>query len=193
MKTFNGIGTAQFPLNEMTSGNLRIGMAYESGTSLMVPSGTIIQTLHYAIDTMLALQSVKRYSDTEFYFTASYYKDICSETGIRRMYPVIGRMDSLGVITAVRHYDLAAPHCVNRGGISQPQVTVGPSRGERANGSMHYEPTMNWLPYGRNGSTTEAASSSSRNCLVGIYWQGSTWIRRRPSWLQVRQQTCGLP
>lgn len=125
MKVFYGAGTAQFNINEMSSGNLRIGMGFQSGTSLMRPSGEIVQSHHYDIDTMLALQSVQKYSDSVFYFTASYYKNICTETGNTRMYPVIGRMDSMGVITAARHYDLAAPQCTNGGGDIQPISTGG--------------------------------------------------------------------
>ena len=125
MKTFRGTGTAQGNLNELSSGNLRIGVARQSGTSLISPYGDIIQTFNYDIDTMLALQSVQRHSDNVFYFNASYYKNTCTETGSTRMYPMIGRMDSMGVINAARHYDLVSSQCSNTGGDIEPMSTGG--------------------------------------------------------------------
>jgi hypothetical protein len=116
MKIFNGVGTAKGNLNELSSGNLRIGMARQSGTSLIDPEGNILQSHCYVIDTLLAVQSVKMYSDNEFYFAATYWKDTCSFTGTSMNYPVIGRMDSLGNIVALCYYSLNAPVCSNRGG-----------------------------------------------------------------------------
>src|SRR5690606_30083605 len=98
MKMFHGAGTGQADLNALNSGNMRIGIAWQSGTSLIDPNGNIIQSFHYAIDTMLALQSIKRYTDNEFLFTATYWKDACPTTGPTRMYPMIGKMDSMGTI-----------------------------------------------------------------------------------------------
>ncbi len=65
----------------------------------------------YAIDTLLALQSVMKYADNEFYFVGGYYRDTCTagDLGvITRIHPVIGRMDSLGNISTIRHYVMNA-------------------------------------------------------------------------------------
>ncbi len=116
MTIFHGAGTAQANLNELSSGNLLVGLAYQSGTSLMSPEGTLLGTHCYAIDTFLVLQSVKKHLDNDFYFVGGYWKDLCSITGAHRSYPVIGRMDSLGNILAKQHYELNADDCSNMAG-----------------------------------------------------------------------------
>jgi hypothetical protein len=53
--------------------------------------------------------SIKKYSDNEFYFVATYKQDSCGAVGtdvIPYTHPAIGRMDSLGNITAFHKYVL---------------------------------------------------------------------------------------
>ena len=119
MRLLNATGTAQANLQELSNGNLFTGLAVQSGTSVMDPLGNILHTQCYAIDTLLAIQSAKKYSDNEFYFAGAYYKDTCTVNGlgtITKMYPVIGRMDSLGNILSVNHYSLNSPACSNGAG-----------------------------------------------------------------------------
>ena len=107
MRVYKSTGTAQGNLNELTSGNLRVGMARQSGSSLMDPGGNILQSHNYRVDTFLVLQSVEKYTDNEFYFVGGYYKDTCSSVDfgvIPNIYPVIGRMDSLGNVLAINYY-----------------------------------------------------------------------------------------
>lgn len=119
MKIFRATGTAKGNLNELSSGNLRVGISWQSGTSLLDPLGNIIQSHNYAIDTFLVLQAIEQYSDSEYFFAGAYYKDSCTVPGlgtITRMYPVIGRMDSLGNILSAHHYILNSPSCSNGAG-----------------------------------------------------------------------------
>ncbi|HMN04644.1 MAG TPA: T9SS type A sorting domain-containing protein [Flavobacteriales bacterium] len=119
MKTFRGTGTAQANLNELSSGNLLVGMARQSGTSLMDAEGNIIQSHNYAIDTLLAIQSVKKWLDNELFLVGGYYKDTCTAGTlglITKTYPVIGKLDSLGNLTELRHYVLNSNMCSNVAG-----------------------------------------------------------------------------
>ncbi len=100
---FRSTGTAQANLNELTSGNLRAGMARQSGSSLISGAGAIIQSHNYVVDTFLVLQAVKRNLDNDLYFVGGYHKDSCGASGnliLPHTYPVIGRMDSMGNVLA---------------------------------------------------------------------------------------------
>jgi hypothetical protein len=110
MKMFRGGGAKQ-NLNEMTNGNLLLGMGLQSGITCINGSGEVLYSHHYAIDTFLVLQSIERYSDNSFFFVGIYYKDLCASSGSLRMYPVIGQMDSLGVVQWASHYSMNAPYC----------------------------------------------------------------------------------
>ncbi|MBL7963162.1 MAG: T9SS type A sorting domain-containing protein [Flavobacteriales bacterium] len=72
--------------------------------------------------------SIERYTDNEFYFVGNYYKDLCIATGAPRMYPVLGKMDSLGTIQWASHYVLNTPYCSTGAGdlmiTSQHDVVV---------------------------------------------------------------------
>jgi hypothetical protein len=116
MKAFSATGTAQTHLDEMSSGNLLVGLARQSGFSLFSADGSIVHSRNFVVDTFLVLQSVKRHTDNEFYFTGGYRKNICTETGAPRSYPVVGRMDSLGNILDASYYILSAPECSNTAG-----------------------------------------------------------------------------
>lgn len=105
----NGAG-----LIELASHNLLVGMAYSStvnaaGTSRLDAEGNFIGSHLYENDTMLAIQSVKKLAENEFYFVTGYYTGTCiSPEGatIQQTHPVIGRMDSLGNVLAVQHYEM---------------------------------------------------------------------------------------
>ncbi|MBK7619649.1 MAG: T9SS type A sorting domain-containing protein [Flavobacteriales bacterium] len=119
MQSFYGTGTAQAEINELSSGNFRIGLARQSGTSLFDPNGDILQSRNYAVDTFLVLQSIKRYTDNEFFFVGGYQRDSCSmfgEVSIPHTYPLIGRMDSLGNILNAQYYILNSENCSNTAG-----------------------------------------------------------------------------
>ncbi|MBP6311099.1 MAG: T9SS type A sorting domain-containing protein [Flavobacteriales bacterium] len=113
-KYYYGGGTAKANLNELSSGNLFVGMAYQSGTSTFDPMGNILNTQCYAIDTFLILQSVKMITDNEFSFVGGYRKDTCStDPPYPENYPVVGKMDSVGTILTASYYDLNGPECTN--------------------------------------------------------------------------------
>ena len=119
MEIFRGTGTVQADLGEMTNANVLAGMSRGRGFSLFNPQGEIIRTQVYVLDTFLAMQSVQRYSDNEFYFVGGYHKDTCTAAGlgvITKIYPVIGKMDSLGNISQTHHYALDPAFCTNMAG-----------------------------------------------------------------------------
>lgn len=116
MEVFRSAVTAKGNINELGSGNLQVGQAPQSGTSLVGPDGSFIQSHCYAFDTLLVIQAVKKHTDNEFFFAGGYYKDACPETGGRRVYPVIGKMDSLGFVLSIHHYVLNAAPCGNIAG-----------------------------------------------------------------------------
>jgi hypothetical protein len=130
IKMFRGVGTAKHNLSELVSGNINIGVAVQSGLSLMDENGEIIQSKHYVInmDGLLAIQSVRKFSDNLYYFTATYRKDSCEYEISPALNPVLGRMDSLGNIFDLNYYVLNAPVCLSRGAdlevLSGGQVAV---------------------------------------------------------------------
>lgn len=116
MRMFRGTGTSQADIEEQVSGVLLVGMARGSGRSLFDAEGNILQTQSYKIDSLLLLQSVKRHSDNEHYFTGVYRANSCSIVSGSQNYPVLGRMDSLGQISDLRYFELVSETCLNQGG-----------------------------------------------------------------------------
>lgn len=113
---FHGAGTAQVDLNEMASGNMLTGIAFQSGTTLMDPQGEIINQHCYSIDSFLVLQSVKRFTDNEFYFVGAYQRDSCSTSAgitIPYTHPSLGRMDSLGNVSSLHYFQMNTAGCWN--------------------------------------------------------------------------------
>ena len=107
MKIMNGVGTTQSDLNELSSGNLKVGLSYFRGTSILDPEGNLIQSRSYRVDTFLAMGSMKRYTDNEHYFVGGYYRDSTIVPGVgsgRQIHPVFGKMDSLGTIEHASYY-----------------------------------------------------------------------------------------
>lgn len=110
MKMFDATGTAKGNLVELASGNLRAGMAGQSGTSLISPDGAMIQSKNYKVQAFLVLQSFAKMSDNSYYFAGAYREDICS-SGALRIDPAIGRMDSLGEVQWLSHYRPNIDYC----------------------------------------------------------------------------------
>lgn len=111
MKMFDATGTFQQNLIELSSGNLRVGMAQQSGTSLISSQGDIIQSKNYVVDAFLVLQSIAKMNDNSIYFVGAYREDTCSSTGNLRMHPALGRMDSLGVVQWLSQYRPTSNYC----------------------------------------------------------------------------------
>ncbi len=120
-RIYAGGAGGKFNLIELSGGNVLANVINSfsiniTGTSISTNIGDITHSYAYLIDTLLVIQSVKKYSQNEFYFVGGYRKDTCSTTGALRTYPIVGLMDSLGIITAIRHYVLDAPECSNMAG-----------------------------------------------------------------------------
>ncbi len=112
-KYYLGVGTSTLALSEQSSGNLFTGIAYQSGNSIMDPLGNIIHTHCYDLIPFTVLQSVRKYTDNVFYFSAGLVVDSCITGQSAGVDPVIGKMDSLGNILAMHHYQLNAGTCYN--------------------------------------------------------------------------------
>ena len=101
---------------ELSSQNLLTAIAATgTGVSLLSPDGDVLQSNHYWGDTILNLASIRKYADNEFYFATGYWKDTCTYGSfgvITQVYPVIGRMDSLGNVLTFRHYILNTQACM---------------------------------------------------------------------------------
>ena len=104
-------------LVELTNGNVltilsNSELVNESGTSILDPSGSVSYSRCYEIDTFLVLQSVKKVSSNDLRFVGGYYKNICPSGGVR-IYPSVGKMDSLGNKSNIMYYELNGGSCTN--------------------------------------------------------------------------------
>ncbi|MCW5899283.1 MAG: T9SS type A sorting domain-containing protein [Flavobacteriales bacterium] len=120
-RIYSGGAAGKFNLIELNSGNVLTIVVNSfsiniTGTSISNNDGVIIHSHAYYIDTFVVMQSIKKYTENEFYFVGGYWKDTCSTTGAKKTYPVIGRMDSIGNILSIHHYALNAPECSNMAG-----------------------------------------------------------------------------
>ena len=95
-------------LIELPSHNLLGCMATIRGVSLLAPDGNVIHTQEYGIDSLGAPRAIKQFAPNGFYFVTGYNKDSCSNGPVGKIYPLIGRMDSLGNVSAMKYYDLNA-------------------------------------------------------------------------------------
>ncbi len=98
-------------LIELNSGNILAAFSWYPGVSLLDPAGNFIESKCFYGDSVLTMASIKKYSTNEFYFATTYRKDSCTMSGsimVQHSRPAIGRMDSLGNITDLRHYALNA-------------------------------------------------------------------------------------
>lgn len=116
VKVIYATGTIANDLNELSSGNLKVGISLGRGTSLLDPEGNLIQSQIYNVDTFLAMGSLKRYTDNEYYFVGGYYRDSCTVPEgnyNRQIHPVFGKMDSLGIISQASYYRLNTSDCAS--------------------------------------------------------------------------------
>jgi len=169
----------------LSSGNLFTGVARQSGTSIIDPEGNILHFHCHAIDTLLAIQSVAKYSDNEFYFTGGYYKDTCTAPGfgvITRIYPVIGRMDSMGNIDSARHYVLNSPACSN--GAGDLEVTNDKSIVAWGRDAMFFALKVDstLAPVWAKRFPNNGGFRFIKELPAAICWQVLTWTRPVPAW-----------
>jgi len=118
-KFYTGSTSYKFNLIELNSSNIIVPIGCGRGLALLDSYGNKILTKCYWGDTLLQISSIKKYSDNEFFFVSGYHKDSCSAFGnftIPFTYPVIGRMDSLGNVLALKHYILNEGNCNNMTG-----------------------------------------------------------------------------
>jgi Secretion system C-terminal sorting domain len=106
-------GTAWKNLEPLPSGNLFTGIAPGAGVSIMTSEGEIIHTHSYDVLPFTNLQSVRKHTDNEFYFCHGFLSDSCSVEPQLEVDPVIGKMDSLGNILSLYHYQLNSVTCNN--------------------------------------------------------------------------------
>ena len=116
-KYYSGYGSYQNNIHELSNGNLFVGVAKYSGTSIMDPLGNILHSHCYMNDTIATLQSVKKVHDNEFVFATAYSKNECisSSPNAAKFSPVYGTMDSMGVILSAYYYDLNDSLCFTVG------------------------------------------------------------------------------
>lgn len=92
-------------LNEQSNGNLITGIA---GISVIDHDGNIIHAHYYNIVPihMINIQSIRRLSDSVFYFSAGLAVDTGEVGQLTGGNPVIGKMDSFGHILTMHNYQL---------------------------------------------------------------------------------------
>ena len=114
VKHYYGAGTTRKDLNELSNGNLLVGIAGgpNSGISLLDPLGNVLATRGYEIDSFRVMQSVRKFTDNDFVFVGGYQRDSCTVVqGALRTDALIGRMDSLGNTYNVFRYVFNYPSC----------------------------------------------------------------------------------
>ena len=101
-KYYYGGGTPQGHIHELSNGHIHSSEGAESnGTSILDQEGNILHFRSFDIDTFLVLQSIQKLSDNEFFFAGGYYFPPSIT-----IHPVIGKMDSLGIIIHASYYEL---------------------------------------------------------------------------------------
>ena len=115
-KYYSASGSYRFNLIEMSSHNLLTDMSYSNtvnvgGISLLNSDGSQIYSHNYAVDSILLLQSIRKYSDNELYLITIYEGSASCYVQnqlVQHLGPVIGRMDSLGHVSNLKRYVLNA-------------------------------------------------------------------------------------
>lgn len=106
---FYDAGTSfRFNLTELSGQNILVGLGWARGVSRLDPLGNVLHTQYYWSDTVTGLGAIRRSGDNEFLFVAGYRKDSCSSgmTQVVDRYPLIGKMDSMGNLLAMKYYVL---------------------------------------------------------------------------------------
>ena len=115
-KYYKGVGAPTYTvsLSELQSGNLFTGIASSSGTSIMDSEGQVIHQHCYHVFPFLVLQSIRITPENEAYFVGGFYLDACDTCpGAALEDPVVGKMDTLGNVTAIQYYEMNAGHPLN--------------------------------------------------------------------------------
>lgn len=109
-------GSQRANIVEMTSHNYLTAIARVQGVSMLDPTGNLIYSGCFWSDSNLAIGSMRKYMDNEFYFSTGYNQASCAFSGGNwKVNPAIGRMDSLGTVQAIYHYTLNSG-CYNYAG-----------------------------------------------------------------------------
>ena len=114
---YTAVGSAKFRMIELENGEILTTMAWleglnTTGTSIMSSSGEVLRSNAYHLDTLLAVQSVRRVSANLFCLVGGYYKDACLEIpGGKHTYPTIWWMDTLGQVSDLKRYELNGGDC----------------------------------------------------------------------------------
>jgi hypothetical protein len=75
-----------------------------TGLTLLDGDGNIVQTTSYVQYPLLGPAGVKTYGSNGLYFITGFASGTCA--GSARLFPVVGKMDSVGNISAFNHYEL---------------------------------------------------------------------------------------
>ncbi len=108
-------GAAWKNLEQLPSGNLFVGIspAAGPGVSIMATDGEVLHSRAFDVLPFSNLQSVRKYTDNIFHFCLGYLSDSCAIAPQLEADPVIGKMDSLGNILSLYHYELNSVTCIN--------------------------------------------------------------------------------
>src|SRR5690606_38398732 len=74
------------------------------GMSLLDAEGNVIETNTYVQYPLLAPAAFKQYGNNALYFVSGYVSGYCGLYTM--MYPVVGKMDTIGQIQTLMHYEL---------------------------------------------------------------------------------------
>ena len=99
-----------FNLIELPSHNILAGMAE---THLLDPAGYNIQIQVFLNGGTYLTQSLKQVEENAFYFTTGAQAATCTVGSGPAVHPVLGRMDSLGSVLAMKRYELSTSLCAN--------------------------------------------------------------------------------
>lgn len=115
-------GGAGLFLREQESGNIITGIG---GFTLMDAEGNLLNSRGYDTNPMTNKLGVEKRADNEFYFAAGLIDDSCAIEATLEINPVIGTMDSMGILTSMHHYQLNALSCWNTAGAVLPTSDGG--------------------------------------------------------------------
>jgi hypothetical protein len=106
-------GTRARKIDTLSSGNIVVGNAFESGVSLFDPQGQLLHSVCHPIESqygMVRLQSNIKLSDTLFGFCSGTYEGSCDVESFYKN-PAFGTMDTLGNILSSYYFTLNGSTC----------------------------------------------------------------------------------